>query len=146
MTVKKEANTITLERTVAFGDCDPAGILYTPRALDYCLEAIDVFWQSILEGRGWYEMNVDLDRGTPFVNVNIDFKSPITARSPLQVSAELTKVGTTSVTFEVKTYQEEHLCFQASLTSVLVVKSKMKKVAPDDWLLQALPKSLSPNL
>ena len=144
MNVRKEENALVYERTVAFGDCDPAGILYTPRALDYCLEAIDEFWKSILEGRGWYEMNVDLDRGTPFVNVNINFRSPITARFPLQVSTELTKVGSSSVTFEVATFQEGRLCFQASLTSVLVVKSQMKKVESDDWLRRALTNSFSP--
>lgn len=58
---------ITLQRSLPFGHCNPAGILYTPRALDYCLEAIDALWKTILEGWGWYEMNVDLDRGTPFV-------------------------------------------------------------------------------
>lgn len=129
---------IELQRPVPFGHCDPAGILYTPRALDYCLEGIDEFWKSILSGRGWYEMNVDLDRGTPFVNVNIDFISPITARTHLDLKVGLTKVGTTSATFSVAAFQEERPCFEATLTSVLVVKSTMTKVEPSDWLRQAL--------
>lgn len=138
MDVRKEKNTLVNKRTVAFGDCDPAGILYTPRALDYCLEAIDEFWKSILEGRGWYEMNLDLDRGTPFVNVNIDLRSPITARHPLQVRLKLKKVGTSSVTFAISAFQRDCLCFEASLTSVVVIKSEMNKVPFDDWVLKAL--------
>lgn len=34
---------IQLERTVLFSHCDLASTLFTPRALDLCLEAIDEF-------------------------------------------------------------------------------------------------------
>jgi acyl-CoA thioesterase FadM len=130
--------TIDIQRTVPFGHCDPAGILYTPRAVDFCLEAIDEFWKRALGGSGWYEMNVDLDRGTPFVNLTVDFRSPITARAPLRVTVRLAKLGTSSVTFAVVAVQEDRLCFEATLTSVIVVTSKMAKIAPDDWLRQRL--------
>ena len=134
----KVGKKVEFTRIVPFGHCDPAGILYTPRALDYCLEGIDEFWKLLLSGRGWYELNVDLDRGTPFVNVNIDFESPITARSPLIITVELVKVGTTSVSFSVSALQEGKRCFFASLTSVLAVKSTLSKVGPSDWLRRAL--------
>lgn len=127
-----------MTRTVPFGHCDPAGILYTPRALDYCLEAIDEFWKTVLSGRGWYELNVDLDRGTPFVNVNIDFQSPITARGPLSITVELRNIGETSVTFIITTSQDDQTCFAAHLTSVLVIRSTLKKIDPSDWLRKAL--------
>lgn len=138
MTTTAPLRVLELTRTIPFGYCDPAGIIYTPRALDLCLEAIDDFWKALLDGKGWYEMNLDLDRGTPFVNVNIDFKSPITARAPLALVVRVTHVGTTSVVFEVSARQEERLCFVASLASVIVVTSRMAKVEPDDWLRRAL--------
>lgn len=129
---------LELMREVPFGHCDPAGILYTPRALDYCLEAIDAFWKRALDGRGWYEMNVDLDRGTPFVNVNIDFRSPISPRVPLRLRVAPARIGTTSVVFSVVAHQQGRLCFEASLTSVLVVRSTLRPVPPEDWLRRAL--------
>lgn len=132
--------TLEIERTVPFGHCDPAGILYTPRALDICLEAIDEFWKSRLGGLGWYAMNMELDRGTPFVNVTIDFRSPVTARVPLVLKLELARLGTSSVTFDISTFQDGRLCYEASLTSVLIVKSRMEKVEATDWLRQALNK------
>ena len=29
------------KRMVRWGDCDPAGIIYTPKAIDYALETIE---------------------------------------------------------------------------------------------------------
>lgn len=139
MATSDAPTSLQIERSVPFGHCDPAGILYTPRALDFCLEAIDDFWKTALSGPGWYEMNVDLDRGTPFVNVNIDFKSPITARSPLLLTVTLAKTGTSSVTFNVLAAQADQTCFTATLTSVIVIKSTMTKVDGSDWLRRVLP-------
>jgi acyl-CoA thioesterase FadM len=132
------ARTFELMRTVPFGHCDPAGILYTPRALDVCLETIDEYWKSVLDGNGWFTLTTTFDRGSPFVNVNIDFRSPITAKSPIMIRLELTELGSSSVVFEIKTFQEGRLCFEAKMTCVLVINSKMAKVPQDDWLRMKL--------
>lgn len=113
MHTQADLSPLVLRRTVPFGHCDPAGILYVPRALDYCLEALDSYWKALLARRGWYEMNVDLDRGTPFVNVGLDFQSPITPRAELELHVRITRVGTTSVTFAVEAHQEGRACFTA---------------------------------
>ncbi len=36
-------------RRVAFGECDPARIYYTPRAVDYALEAVEAWFGSVLD-------------------------------------------------------------------------------------------------
>ena len=129
---------LTLERTVAFGDCDPAGIVYTPRVLDYCLEAIDEWWRNVLDGRVWYELSTTHNRGTPFVNVNINFLSPITPRDVLVLTVHLAKLGRASIMFNVSGMQSGRLCFQGSTTSVIVNKAEMAKVDADDWVLEAV--------
>lgn len=131
------------ERTVPFGHCDAAGILYTPRALDFCLEAIDDFWKRTLGGIGWFELNMDHDRGTPFVNVSLDFRHPVTARAPLRISVRPARLGRSSVTFAVEAEQAGKLCFEARLTSVLVRKSAMAKVEEDDWLRRRLAAAMA---
>jgi acyl-CoA thioesterase FadM len=128
---------------IPFGHCDPAGILYTPRAMDYCLEVIDEFWKIVLGGKGWYEMNLDLDRGTPFVNINIDFVKPITARAPLEVKLKPTHIGNTSLSFEIEALQTGSLRYKAQLTTVIFIKSELAKVRPDDWVIQKLRDSVS---
>ena len=39
-------------RTVLFGDCDPAGIVYTPRIAYFVIEAIHEFLSDRLGGEG----------------------------------------------------------------------------------------------
>jgi len=97
----------------------------------------------VLEGRGWYEMNVHLDRGTPFVKVQINFSNPLTARTPYVLRVFLAKLGTSSVTFRVSVDQDDRSCFVADLTSVVVVTSEMEKIDANDWLKRALEETLS---
>ena len=129
---------LTIERTVAFGDCDPAGIVYTPRVLDFCLEAIDDWWRKALNGRGWYELTGDHNRGTPFVNLNINFTSPITPRDVLVLTVRMARLGRTSITFDVSGAQFGQICFQGALTSVIVNKDTMTKVDADDWMIATI--------
>src|SRR3989304_1747723 len=44
----------TYRRRVAFGDCDPARIYYAPRAVDYAVEAVEAWHESVL-GVSWTE-------------------------------------------------------------------------------------------
>lgn len=138
MTTGNRDLSLTVQRTVAFGDCDPAGIVYTPRVLDYCLEAIDELWRTMLDGRGWYELNLDHNRGTPFVNVKMNFTGPMTPREILEITVRPAKVGRTSITFEVVATQSERECFSGTLTSVIVEKGTMTKVDENDWTIAAV--------
>ena len=38
---RPETRPFTVMRTVRWGDCDPAGIIYTPRVLDYAMEILE---------------------------------------------------------------------------------------------------------
>ena len=42
----------TTTRTILFGDCDPAGIVYTPRIAYFVIEAIHEFLSDRLGGEG----------------------------------------------------------------------------------------------
>ena len=135
--IGQAADTLTVQRTVVFGDCDPAGIVYTPRIFDYCLEAIEAFWKTILDGVGWYELTMDHDRGAPFVNVNMNFISPITPREILDITVRLAEVGRSSVTFDVSGAQSGRACFPGTFTSVIVQKASLSKVDESDWTMAA---------
>ncbi len=40
------AHPFTVTRTVRWGDCDPAGIIYTPRVLDYAMEILEAWYRE----------------------------------------------------------------------------------------------------
>jgi 4-hydroxybenzoyl-CoA thioesterase len=103
---------IVARRTIAFGDCDPAGIAYTPRLVAICLEAIDEAWKVILDGEGWFELTADHGRGSPFVSIAMEFTAPVTPRTPLDLEVRLSRVGQTSLTFEVAAIQDGGECYK----------------------------------
>ena len=62
------------EIRVGWGDCDPARIAYTGRLPVFALEAIDAWWEHVLGGDGWYQLELDRGFGTPFVHLSLDFR------------------------------------------------------------------------
>ncbi|MDI4655584.1 acyl-CoA thioesterase [Xanthobacter autotrophicus] len=121
-------------RRVGFGDCDPARIAYTGRIPDFALEAIDAFWEDLLDGDNWFRMNVDQGFGCPFVHMEMDFKVPITPRAPLFCHVEPARLGTTSITFRVVGMQDGHPCFIASFVAVFVVAGELRKIPVPDHI------------
>jgi acyl-CoA thioesterase FadM len=108
-------------RIIVWGDTDPAAIVYTGRFLDFMLEAIEALMRERV-GADWYRMNVDEKIGTPFVNVGLDFKNPVTPREPLDIRVLVARVGRSSVTFAVQGSGAESgvLKFTGSATFVFV--------------------------
>ena len=86
-------------RTVKWGDCDPAGILYTPRVFDYITEAVEQWFHDV-GGVHWMEMIGD-GRGAPTVHTSVDFRTPMEPGLLLNVSVLLEKLGGSSLSFRV---------------------------------------------
>ena len=105
---------------VGWGDCDPARIAYTGRIPAWALESIDAWWEAHLDGDGWYQMELDRGYGTPFVNMQLDFRHPITPRYRLHCEVTPVRLGTKSITFRVDGRQDDTLCFEGQFTCVFV--------------------------
>lgn len=84
-------------RRVMFGNTDPAGIVYTPRFTDFCMEAVEV-WLDEHIGVNWPDMNINEGRGTPVVNMEITFLSSVRANDRLGVEVKVEKIGRSTVT------------------------------------------------
>ena len=87
-------------RLILWGDCDPAAIVYTPRFLDYTLEAIDA-WMTKILGVNWYAMNTKLGIGGPIVHASLDFASPAKGGETLQIAVDLATATRSALTFAV---------------------------------------------
>ena len=125
-------------RRVGFGDCDPALIAYTGKIADFALEALDAFWDEVLEGEGWYHMNVEKGYGMPFVRMEYDFRSPVRSGPPLFCRVRPVTLGTTSVTMEVEGEQDGRSCFAARFVSVFTVKADHSKIEIPEHIRSAL--------
>ena len=54
----------TQTRVIKWGECDPAGIVYTPRILDYAMETVEAWYRDVL-GVPWVKLNAELHLGSP---------------------------------------------------------------------------------
>ena len=117
------------EIRVTWGDCDPAQIAYTGRIPWFALDAINAWWEHHL-GDGWFQMELDRNLGTPFVNLSLDFRAPITPRHRLICDVAPTRLGDTSISFRVNGFQAETLCFEGRFTCVFIVAREFRKTPP----------------
>ena len=117
---------------VGWGDCDPAKIAYTARIPGWALEAIDGWWEAKLGG-GWYHLELDRNIGTPFVNLSMDFKSPVTPKHRLVCYVWPIRLGTKSISFQVEGEQDEKLCFVGQFTCVFTIADRfVPQAAPEE--------------
>lgn len=120
------------EIRVGWGHCDPAKITYTAYLPTFALEAIDAWWEHLLDGDGWYQMELDRGFGTPFVSMNLDFRAPVTPRHRLRCAVRPVRLGIKSITFRVDGRQDGILCFEGEFTSVFVNAGTLETItAPD---------------
>lgn len=91
--------TLVMTRTVKWGDCDPAGILYTPRVFDYITEAVEAWFRDV-GGIDWMSL-IGRNLGAPTVHTSVDFRTPMEPNLVLGVAVLVDKVGGSSLTFRV---------------------------------------------
>jgi len=88
-------------------------------------------------GSDWYEMNIDRNIGLPFVHMSLDFIFPVTPKHLLDCRVKLIKLGTNSIRFAVKGYQNNTLCFSGEFVEAFVAaKSHKKTPMPADFRQQ----------
>ena len=67
---------LIIRRVVRWGDCDPAGIVYTPRFLDYTISAHEAFI-SLMLGGPLHSTKTSLGVSFPVRGAELDFRSPL---------------------------------------------------------------------
>ena len=100
---------VFIKRTVLFGDCDPEGIVYTPRFSYFVLEAVQ-------EALGvWLGFRI-LPPARAF---SLEFLHPVTWDDELTLRVGVSNVGTHSFSFSVEgRLSPDVVAFTASLTQV----------------------------
>lgn len=83
-------------RTVRFGHGDPAGVVYTPRYADFCLEAIET-WLNDYIGLNWADIVADEGMMTPFVHMEFDFLASVRPNDELGIVVHIENIGRSSL-------------------------------------------------
>ncbi|OJJ23193.1 hypothetical protein BKI52_02225 [marine bacterium AO1-C] len=106
-----------VKRKVRFGDCDPGGVLYTPRISYFVVEAILDF---IAECFGAPAEKSILDLGVlpPTRSFNVEFLEPMAWDDELEIRVNLKEIRTSAFVFSVNGFVLSNNTFTAELTQV----------------------------
>lgn len=125
-------------RKILFGDCDPAGIVYTPRIAYFVIEAIHEFLSHRLGGEGLRKLFA-MGILPPARALSIEFLAPMTWDEVIAIEVSGDEPKTTSFSFAVEGRQASgEVSFRAAMTQVCVCPERKQPVALPDALRQAL--------
>lgn len=88
------------DRTLHWGDTDAARIVYTGNYFPLCMEAIEGWFRQVLDA-DWFEMNVNMGVGTPFVHAEVDIAAPLTPHHKLRMQVMVSRLGSKSLSFQI---------------------------------------------
>ncbi|TDF81477.1 thioesterase family protein [Pseudomonas sp. H9] len=120
---------VFIQRKVLFGDCDPEGIVYTPRFSYFVLEAVHEALGVWLNGPGLRAL-LGFNILPPARAFSLEFLHPVTWDDELTIKVSVSNVGEHSFSFSVEgRLPSDVLAFVASLTQVCVCPQTREVVA-----------------
>jgi 4-hydroxybenzoyl-CoA thioesterase len=124
----------SVTRTVKWGDCDPAGIVYAPKVLDYAMEIVGAWFREVV-GVSWLKLNREMDMGAPTVRAELDFLNAPLPDQEIAVHLRVETLGRSSITFLVTGRDDAGPdIFRAKLVSCFIAKPEFKAtVIPDEF-------------
>ena len=124
----------TVLRQVSWGDCDPAGITYTPKTLEYAVEAVGDFFREVL-GIRWYDLNIKKGMGQPFVHTEVDFIAPLRADERFTMEVWVENLGNASISWVVIGRNAMvGDCFAVKLVACFLDRGKHRSIpVPEPW-------------
>ena len=124
-----ETHLFTVTRTVRWGDCDPAGIIYTPRVLDYAMEIMESWYREVV-GVPWLKLNREMSMGAPTVRVELDFFRAPAPGQDMVLDLLVEDLGRSAITFLVTGRDRSGKAyFRAKLISCFISRPAFKPIA-----------------
>lgn len=108
-----------VERRLAWGDCDPAGFIYTPRVLDQAYQALGEWYRDWL-GQSWWDTLRETGLGSPTVHAECMYLSPVLPDQRLRLEVRVIEIGNSSLIFRIDGIGEEGASFTVIITSCLM--------------------------
>ncbi|MDX9669121.1 MULTISPECIES: acyl-CoA thioesterase [unclassified Pseudomonas] len=120
---------VFVNRTVLFGDCDPAGVVYTPRFSYFAVEAIGIALDRWVGAPGLRTL-MGFNILPPVRAMSIELLAPVTWDDEMIIKVGVAKLGEHSFTFLVEGFSGKGvLSFTANITHVCISPDS-KEVVP----------------
>lgn len=111
---------VQIRHRVRWGDCDPAGVVYTPRFSDYVATGFRHFLEVLLGGPLSKRL-VELDLGTPAKALSFEFKRSLWPDQEFVMTIRVGDLRTRTFDLDFQAVDAEgHDIFVARLTAICV--------------------------
>lgn len=94
-----------LRRRVRWSECDPAGVVYTGKFVDYLLGAVNLFYANLVDS-DYRSFLKELAVGTPCRGLEMDFRGALWPEDEFMMRVRVREVRRTTFDMQVDAYQE----------------------------------------
>lgn len=124
--------------TVRFGDADPAGLVYYPVIFHYFHIALEEFFADVC-GIAYHKLMADERIGFPTVKAETEFFIPLVYGDEVEVELYVSKMGSSSATFEYQARRasDSALCARSTQIQVAMNLDTRRAVPIPDKYRQA---------
>ena len=114
---------------VRYGECDPQGVVFNARYFDYFDIALTELWREVAGG---YAAMMDQGLDLQVVEATARYKQPARFDDELDVTIEVSRLGTTSMVTALEVRRAGELLVEGELVHVFVdVHAHTKTPIPD---------------
>lgn len=110
----------TQHRRLNWGEADPAGTIYAPRAIDFAIQAIESLWVEAL-GFSFRELLTRQSLAAPWVHTSCEFEKPLRAGEDFELRIQIEKIGGSSLSWRGDALRPDgETLFRLKLVSVMI--------------------------
>lgn len=116
-----------VRRRVKWGDCDPAGVVYTVTFSEYVISAAELFYGRLLGGTP-QRLKDEHGFGTPTRALAFDFQASLWPDEEFDMAVHVERIGERSYTLHIAASVRGLPAFDARLTPVCVARGERRAI------------------
>ena len=129
---------LVIRRRVKWGDCDPAGVVYTPTFSEYVISAAELFYGSLF-GTTPQRAKHEQGFGTPSRALSFDFRLSLRPDDEFDMAVTVASIHSRTYVLDITgRTQEGEVIFVATLTPVCVARGERRSIDIPPAFRQAL--------
>jgi len=95
-----------VRRRVRWSECDPAGVVYTGKFVEFMLGAVNLFWANLDEG-SFRHFAGELGIDTPCRGLQMDFRSALWPDDEFTINVHVGEIRTSSFDLEIRALRDD---------------------------------------
>lgn len=134
-----------VRRRVVWAECDPAGVVYTPRFGDFAADAGQLFLAYVFGGKGYVDGKQKQNIGTPCKALSLVFHSSLKPDDAVDMTVVVGRIGTTSFELVIDGKTPDGTSVFECSTTLIAVKAGTREAVPLTSHLRQLLQARQPQ-